>query len=92
MKRKNCWEVIKCGREQCGKNENLGVCPAALPSTLNGINNGHYGGRYCWNFAGTFCEGEVQGTVAQKMRNCLECGFFKLVKEEEGDDFVLTTG
>lgn len=34
----------------------------------------------------------MQGTVAQKMQNCLDCGFLKLVKEEEGNLFVLTTG
>ena len=75
MKRKNCWEVMKCGREPNGKNENLGICPATVPSEIDGINNGERGGRFCWNFAGTFCKGEVQGAVAQKMRNCLDCFF-----------------
>lgn len=50
MKRKNCWEVMKCGREQCGKNENLGVCPAAMSSALDGMNNGYYGGRLLLEF------------------------------------------
>ncbi|MFC1844348.1 two-CW domain-containing protein [Thermodesulfobacteriota bacterium] len=90
MKRKNCWEVMKCGREPNGKNEKLGICPAAESGKLDGINNGEYGGRFCWNFAGTFCKGEVQGTVAQKMKNCLDCGFFMLVNKEEGLHFIFT--
>jgi hypothetical protein len=90
MKPKNCWEVMKCGREPNGKNEQLGVCPAAVSSELDGVNNGELGGRFCWNFAGTFCEGEMQGSIAIKMQNCLECGFFMLVREEEGEQFVLT--
>lgn len=90
MKRKNCWEVMKCGREPNGKNEKLGICPATESSELDGVNNGEFGGRFCWNFAGTFCKGEVQGTVAQKMRNCLDCGFFMLVNKEEGSHFLIT--
>ena len=90
MKSKNCWEVMKCGREPNGRNEKLGVCPAANPTEHDGINNGHYGGRFCWNFAGTFCGGELQGSVAKKLNDCLDCGFLKLVKEEEGQHFILT--
>ena len=82
---------MKCGREPNGKNENLGICPATVPSEIDGINNGERGGRFCWNFAGTFCKGEIQGTVAQKMRNCLDCVFFMLVSKEEGGQFVFTT-
>lgn len=91
MKRKNCWEVMKCGRETNGKNEKLGVCPAVESSEFDGMNNGERGGRFCWNFAGTFCKGEMQGSIAQKMQNCTDCGFFMLVNEEEGERFILTT-
>ena len=91
MKRKNCWEVMKCGREPNGENEKLGICPAAESSEIDGMNNGKFGGRFCWNVAGTFCKGEVQGTVAQKMRNCLDCGFFMMVNKEEGLNFIFTT-
>ena len=55
MKPKNCWEIMKCGREPNGKNEHLGVCPAAVPGEFDGMNNGKYGGRFCWNLAGSFC-------------------------------------
>ena len=90
MRRKNCWEVMKCGREPKGRNEKLGICPAARPNEYNGINNGNYGGRICWAFAGTFCNGELQGSVAKKLKNCLDCGFLQAVQEEEGQQFILT--
>ena len=90
MKPKNCWEVMKCGREPNGKNEHLGVCPAAQSSEFNGINRGEFGGRFCWAYAGTFCDGEIQGSVAVKMQNCLDCAFLRIVEEEEGKKFILT--
>ena len=90
MKPKNCWEIMKCGREQRGKNEKLGICPAAQSSDFNGVNSGELGGRFCWNFAGTFCKGEIQGTVAKKIQNCFECAFLDKVREEEGKNFILT--
>lgn len=90
MKPKNCWEVMKCGREPNGRNEKLGICPAAKPNDFNGVNNGEFGGRFCWTFAGTFCKGEIQGSVAKKMQNCIECAFFNIVNEEEGKKFLLT--
>ena len=90
MKTKNCWQVIKCGREPNGRNENLGICPAAIPGEHDGINNGEFGGRFCWNLAGSFCKGAIQGSIAKKLGNCQECNFYVLVSKEEGEDFILT--
>jgi len=90
MKLKNCWEVMKCGRERNGKNEKLGICPAAESSDFDGVNNGELGGRFCWNFGGTFCKEVIQGTVAKKLQNCLKCAFFNIVSDEEGENFILT--
>lgn len=90
MRPKNCWEVMKCGREPNGRNEKLGICPAAQPNEFNGINNGQFGGRFCWNIAGSFCKGAIQGSVAQKMHNCLECAFLNIVNEEEQKKFIFT--
>ncbi|WP_169853086.1 methyl-accepting chemotaxis protein [Anaerohalosphaera lusitana] len=62
-----CWEYKDCGRIPGGKNvDSLGVCPA-YPD------HGHE----CWNVAGTFCGGKVQGSQAQKLMSCVECGFYK---------------
>lgn len=91
MKRKNCWEVKECGREQGGENvEALGTCPAALPNEYDYTNRGLYAGRFCWAVAGTFCGGQVQGTLAKKIKNCLRCDFLKQVQKEEGRHFILT--
>jgi hypothetical protein len=90
MKRLNCWEVMKCGREPGGSNvHDLGICPASTEKRLNGIHGGTNAGRSCWVLAGTLCSGEVQGTFAQKYRNCESCDFYKRVKQEEFPRFQL---
>ena len=81
----NCWQIKKCGREPGGANEaQLGVCPAAVETAVDGINSGKNGGRACWALAGTLCGGQVQGSFAQKMTNCLKCDFYQKVVAEEG--------
>lgn len=86
--KKNCWEVLKCGREFGGKNvQSLGVCPAATDVRLEGVHGGKNAGRACWVVAGTFCEGKVQGTFAQKYGDCTSCEFFRKVRKEEGSDY-----
>jgi hypothetical protein len=85
----NCWEVKKCGRQPGGlKSRELGVCPAAADSNLSGRNEGKYAGRYCWKIAGTLCGGVVQGTYATKLKNCVSCEFYKMVKVEQGNTFT----
>lgn len=60
---KNCWEIMKCGREAGGhKIEEFGICPAYPDS-----------GHSCWMEVGTFCGGAVQGTFAAKERRCVLC-------------------
>jgi len=84
----NCWEFKKCGREPGGaKVKELGICPAAQESSFNGIFGGKNSGRACWVVAGTFCKGEVQGSFAQKFKNCAKCDFFRKVQEEESPQF-----
>jgi hypothetical protein len=86
--KKNCWEVKGCGREPGGKKaEELGVCPAATEKGLGGVHGGKNAGRACWVVAGTFCKGEVQGTFAQKYRDCNLCDFFRQVRQEEGSEY-----
>jgi hypothetical protein len=86
--KKNCWEAMGCGREPGGKNvKKLGTCPAATDERLNELHGGKNAGRACWVLAGTFCEGKVQGTFAQKYQNCTQCEFFREVKIEEGSDY-----
>jgi len=85
-KKLNCWEYMKCERQPDGnKMDEMGVCPASLDDTFDGINFGKNAGRICWAVAGTCCGGNVQGTYAEKRDSCTSCQFYKLVQDEEGD-------
>ncbi|MFX0072554.1 MAG: two-CW domain-containing protein [Candidatus Hermodarchaeota archaeon] len=89
--KKNCWEVKNCGREENGNNiESLGICPASTEAKLNAIHDGRNAGRCCWIVSGTLCESQVQGTFAQKYKDCFKCDFYNLVKNEEGGKFKLS--
>ena len=66
---KNCWEVLKCERQKGGKKvEEFGVC-CAYPDN----------GRNCWMIAGTLCEGQTDGSFAQRLGNCRKCEFYQKV-------------
>lgn len=41
----------------------------------------------CWAVSGTLCGGQVQGTFAAKIGNCMQCAFYQTVASEEGYDF-----
>ncbi len=87
--RMNCWEFMKCGREAGGPNaEEMGVCPAAIDSSVDGMNGGANGGRICWAVAGTFCGGAVQGEFATKIANCISCDFYNQALNEE-TEFIM---
>ncbi len=91
MKKKNCWEFKSCGRHEGGEHvRDLGICPASTEKRLNDIHNGENGGRACWIVAGTLCNGQVQGTFAQKYRTCEACDFYKSVREEESTSFTFS--
>jgi hypothetical protein len=91
MAKPNCWEVKKCGRQPGGLFESsLGVCAAATESRLDGVHGGKNAGRACWVVAGTLCGGKVQGTYAQKARNCEACEFYQSVSKEEFPAFTLS--
>ncbi|PCH71595.1 MAG: hypothetical protein COC06_01290 [Bacteroidales bacterium] len=86
----NCWEYYSCGREDNGTNsKELGTCPANSFHENHGINGGKSSGRYCWTVKGTMCGSKVQGGLEDKLLNCINCSFFKLVNYEEGREFTL---
>lgn len=64
-----CWEYMKCGRDKDATTK----CPAYSNF-----------GRVCWVVAGTFCEGKVQGTFAQKYEDCRKCDFYQMLKKLRG--------
>ncbi len=81
----NCWDFKKCGRQPGGERvADLGLCPASTEKRADGLNAGRNGGRICWALTGTLCGGKVQGTFAQKLSNCSDCEFYKLVYVEQG--------
>jgi hypothetical protein len=91
MKRKNCWEMKRCGREPEGKNAtSLGVCPAALPSKYDGINGGKYGGRLCWTVTGTFNDRiQPKNDDAKHLEKCIVCYVLKQIVRDKKRDFIL---
>ena len=71
----NCWEIEGCGRERGGaKVADLGECIASIEGV----------GHYCWIVAGTYCDGEIQGTRAQKLGACKNCNVYGLYNTETG--------
>lgn len=87
----NCWEFKECGRELGGKNTGkLKICPASTHVMLNGVHGGVNAGRACWVVAGTMCQGSVQGTFANKIKDCSACDFYSKVREEEGSNITMT--
>ncbi len=87
MSKKNCWEYKGCKRGPGAPADR--ICPAATNRRLDGMHGGHNAGRCCWVVAGTYCEGEVQGSFATKYSSCSECDFYALMKEEEASKFNL---
>ena len=82
MKKPNCWEFMRCGREPGGRRvRELGICPAAECGRHDGCNDGVNGGRYCWRVEGTLCGAEV-GPDGE--RPCFFCPFFQSVREQQG--------
>ncbi|HET6443816.1 MAG TPA: hypothetical protein VFI27_04470 [candidate division Zixibacteria bacterium] len=85
----NCWEFMECGREPGGFNvDEGGICRSSIASRYDGINGGKWAGRFCWPVAGTNCNGDLQGTFAEKIKDCLKCPFFLTVAREEGKSLV----
>lgn len=84
MARLNCWQYKKCGRGPNGeKIAELGLCPAAIETKLNGVNYGDNGGRACWALIGTNCNKTPQTNFALHLAECAKCDFYQQVYEEE---------
>ncbi len=84
--KQNCWEFKNCGREPGGaKVGELGICPAANITSVNGVHGGINGGRSCWAVVDTFCGGSVQDNLVLKLHNCVACEFRTIVEADEQD-------
>ena len=83
-------EYFNCGKETGGANtKKSGVCPASTSIANTGINNGVRAGRSCWTVEGTLCNKSIQGEIEEKLLECINCSFFKVVDGEENRAFVL---
>ncbi|MGD0883613.1 MAG: two-CW domain-containing protein [Thermodesulfovibrionales bacterium] len=90
--KENCWEFKRCGRQVGGIHmKDLGRCPATLEERLDGVHEGVNAGRACWVVAGTLCKDEVQGTYAQKFKNCQKCDFYEKVRGEQYPRFEFSS-
>jgi len=65
-----------------------GVCPASIDERYDGVHGGECAGRACWMVAGTFCGGPLKGSRARKHADCKGCGFYEIVRDEEGGAFI----
>lgn len=73
----NCWEIKNCGRQKnASKVAELGECIASKEGL----------GHTCWAIAGTLCGGVVQGSTAQKERNCMACEVYKKYHRSTGSE------
>jgi hypothetical protein len=89
VRKQNCWEFKKCGREPGGaKVPELGACRAATDTIADGLNGGKNGGRICWAVAGSYSNLDIPDSTecihAVERFSCINCEFFALVEKEEG--------
>jgi len=93
LMKQNCWEYNKCGKNPSSrKSHEEEECPTEKTVENDGINGGKNGGRYCWRVGGTLCsvhDGKPVPHWAEKMKDCIHCEFFRMVRKEEGEDFEL---
>lgn len=75
MDKINCWEYKKCRREPGG----IKVHELGVcPATVEKRLDGTHGGK-------------VQVSFDQKYGNCIICDFYRLVKENEGSNYILSS-
>ncbi|NTW58653.1 MAG: hypothetical protein HGB21_05910 [Nitrospirae bacterium] len=70
--------------------EDRTLCPASTETALDDVHEGTNAGRACSVISGTLCKGVVQGTFANKCKNCEICDFYQLVRKEEGPNFIFS--
>ncbi|KPJ99674.1 MAG: hypothetical protein AMK71_09365 [Nitrospira bacterium SG8_35_4] len=85
VKKYNCWEFMKCGREIGGTNASQsGVCPIAAELAANGLNGGVNAGRICWVVASNANNGKGKCSDLRREHRCFQCQFRYKVLMEEG--------
>ena len=89
--RRNCWEVMGCGREAGGRRVNgKGSCPASTETSLHAIHGGVNAGRACWTIDGTLCSSSGPDKLEAKKDLCGSCSFYQSVQQEEHPHLVVS--
>ncbi len=83
MRKKNCWEHMKCGRHPGGQASGAGVCSVSVHEELNGMHGGKNAGRACWVIDDSLCPDEMRKSSTMKFAGCWKCDFYHLVRDEE---------
>jgi len=60
-------------------------------AALNGVHGGMQGGRSCWIVEGTLCSGKKSRPFKERFHSCSYCDFYRMVMQEEGAAFVLSS-
>lgn len=84
MKKQNCWEYMKSGRQPGGHAAAVsGVCPVSVYGELNGVHGGENAGRACWAIDNSLCPELMRESPEKKFSGCWKCNFYHRVKNEE---------
>ena len=85
MHKLNCWEFMKCGKEEHGEKLNgSGPCPVSVESSAHGLNGGVNGGRICWVITDILHQCDVNCSHVHHKSSCFSCEFRYKVTAEEG--------
>lgn len=99
MKKINCWEFMRCGREPEGSNvSRLGICPVTTFVRADGFCEGTNGGRACAYLSRIYdldCNASRRLSlkdvlVDKKTHRCENCNFYEVLKNEHGEKFSLS--
>ena len=82
IRKTNCWEFKKCGRESGGENASEQICPVSIEQKMNGVHHGKNAGRCCWIVVEDIFKSN-QKRNTQRNINCLNCDFYRMVRNDE---------
>jgi hypothetical protein len=91
MPKINCWQFMGCGLQMKGNLLTFRkpyVCPVLSEKKFDGIHGGKNAGRACWMISHTICNGTRQDSLELKYKTCTICDFYRLVMEDEENNFI----
>lgn len=89
--KRNCWQVMNCGREEGGQRAGRnGACPASIETRLHAIHGGRNAGRACWTVDGTLCRDGRPDDITMKTSFCRTCDFYRILLREEQPHLIVS--